>query len=70
MSKEIKEDIRPALKKAIINYNIKHGGKFTQADIEPRVDQSHVNNVAAGRSVNSELRTKIQKFIKKWGSVE
>lgn len=60
-------DIRSKLKKAIINYNEKHPGRrFTQADLEPTVNPSHINNVASGRSTNKELRKKIEKFIERY----
>lgn len=60
------KDLRPELNRAIINYSQIHDRRFTQGDIEPTVTASHVNNVAAGKSVNKSLRNRIIKFINKY----
>lgn len=64
---EQKPDIRMQFKRAIINYNIEKGKKMRQADIDREVSQSHINNVASGKSTNHKVREKIEKFIKRWG---
>lgn len=60
-------DIRMQLKRAIINYNIEKNKQMRQADIDRDVSQSHINNVASGKSTNERVRKKIEKFIKRWG---
>lgn len=64
---EKNRDVRMEFNRAIINYNIEKRKKMKQSDIDPSVNQSHVNNVAAGKSTNKQLRKKIEKFIKRWG---
>ena len=63
-----KTDLRPALNKAIINYRQRTNRDFIQADIDPTVNASHINNVASGISGNKNLRKKIETFIEKYGS--
>jgi hypothetical protein len=64
---KINIDIRDDLKVSIINYNRKNGKRFRQSDIDPTVSPAHINNVASGRGQNKSLRTKIEKFIRKYG---
>jgi|GEM_PF-2929468 hypothetical protein len=59
-------DVRKQLNRAIINYNIEKGKDMKQEDVVPGASQSHINNVASGKSTNKKVRQTIEKFIKRW----
>ncbi len=62
------KDISNEFEVARINYGLfkNDGEKLLQKDFDPTVNPSLINNVAAGRSSNDELRKRIIKFTGKW----